>query len=357
MSRSAIFNVLKIAFAAALIGYVVDKAGWENIRSSIANMDPAQWALGLGVILTGNVISMLRWQMLMRTVGLPTTTWDAVRLGFIGVFFNNVVPGLTGGDLVKAFYVARESPGMRADAVVTVIVDRIIGIVSLALIAAVVIPLDFAAYGEAAIGIYGFLAAAAIGGAAVLSRRIKARLKSLLPQGRSGKLSDALAKLDRAVSIYRTKLGVVCVAVLLSVVVHMCIIVGIWIFGNGIADGGLAAHAAGTADLEGPTIEQLTTLKDLDLTVYCSIIPIIMMISAVPIAPAGWGVGEAAFRYFFLLAGVAGALAVSLSLTFRVTSMLISLLGGVFLIFDRKRVMNELRSEDEDPTAHDPAAG
>ena len=52
-----------------------------------------------------------RWYYLLRAVGVPATYWESVRLSYIGFFFNSAVPGLTGGDLVKAFYIARQSPG------------------------------------------------------------------------------------------------------------------------------------------------------------------------------------------------------------------------------------------------------
>src|SRR5690606_6224686 len=43
-------------------------------------------------------------------------------------FFNLVLPGLTGGDLVKAGMAVRDHPHARADALVSVVVDRVIGL-------------------------------------------------------------------------------------------------------------------------------------------------------------------------------------------------------------------------------------
>ncbi|GJM20259.1 MAG: hypothetical protein DHS20C15_01740 [Planctomycetota bacterium] len=378
MSRKAIFNLLKIAFAFALVWYVIDQAGWDQIRDRLSEIDRQGWLLGLGLLLASHVVALLRWHVLMHSVGLNSTPWIALRLGFIGTFFNNVVPGLTGGDLIKALYVTRENPKQRTSAVVSVIVDRVVGIVALAIIAGVVIPLDFSRYQEAALGIYGFLLAAGLGGTLVLSRRMKARLRGLFGRKEGEGGNSLLSKLDAAVSLYRPRLGVLAQAMLLSFVSHLLIIVAISIFGDALAEGQrsmlaenppvLAAeqvaelhaelgHAPSETDLANARAldlvdrkAQLESLASVSLLEYCSILPIINIISALPVAPAGWGVGETAFKYFFGTIDVDEADSVSLSFTYRITALLISLVGGVFLLLDRKRVL-EVASGDGDSDA------
>jgi uncharacterized membrane protein YbhN (UPF0104 family) len=62
-------------------------------------------------------------------------------LMMIGIFFNFFVPGGTGGDVVKVFYLLKETPGRGAQAFLSVLVDRIIGLLSIILIAGVVLTL------------------------------------------------------------------------------------------------------------------------------------------------------------------------------------------------------------------------
>ena len=61
---------------------------------------------------------------------------DAMRIGFIGYLFNLAPMGIVGGDLLKAWMLAREKPGNRAKALASVVVDRIIGLYVLFLVAA-----------------------------------------------------------------------------------------------------------------------------------------------------------------------------------------------------------------------------
>lgn len=348
MSRKALVNVLKVVFAGGLLWFVIKQAGFNEVKERLAGIHLGTWMLGLTLLFAGSCISIFRWHMLMRSVGLDSQAWAAFRIGWIGTFFNNVVPGLTGGDLVKAIYITREHPRQRTDAVISVIVDRLVGIVALALIAAVVIPFDFERYRHVALGIYGFLGAAALGASLALSRRVKSRVRQALEKAgrKGGGENTLLGRIDRAISMYRDRLSMLGLALLMSFVVHLLLIVGIWFFGSALASGGVEAGTADPQVLHQRQAE-LAVLGRLGIDVYCSLIPIIMIISSLPIAPAGIGVGETAFMYFFGTVGVARADATALSLTYRFTTIVISLFGGVLLLLDRRRVHTDVPAEGE----------
>lgn len=89
-------------------------------------------SLGFGLSL---VLVAGRWWLLLGTQGIRIGYWEAVRLTFLGQFFNAVVPGTVGGDLVKAYYVSKHTP-KKAAALLSVFVDRLTGLVGLALMAA-----------------------------------------------------------------------------------------------------------------------------------------------------------------------------------------------------------------------------
>jgi uncharacterized membrane protein YbhN (UPF0104 family) len=60
-------------------------------------------------------------------------------------------------------------------------------------------------------------------------------------------------------------------------------------------------------------------------------------VSAVPISPSGWGVGEYLFRELYALAGDEPTIGVAVSITFRLLMMAMGLLGGVFLLLPSGR--------------------
>ena len=103
-------------------------------------LDPSGLWLAFGLLLAAAFVSITRWWRLLRVAGCNTTWLAANRLTFLGFFFNQVVPGgITGGDLVKAVLVVRENPSRRAEAFVSVIVDRVLGLIVVTGLATIVV--------------------------------------------------------------------------------------------------------------------------------------------------------------------------------------------------------------------------
>ena len=101
---------------------------------------PKNWPLLLAamvVVFCAVALTFVRWYLLVRAL-LRFRILDAFRLGFLGYLFNFVSVGSVGGDLFKAFFIAREQPGRRAEAVATVMVDRVVGYALVLLTSAVI---------------------------------------------------------------------------------------------------------------------------------------------------------------------------------------------------------------------------
>ena len=265
-----------------------------------------------------SLIVIVRWQRLMAVQGLSVPLWECVRLTYLGFFFNNVVPGLTGGDVVKAYYIARQSEGARATAAVSVFVDRIIGLVALALLGGAVLAfrLDEAAFRQPGLVIYIFLACSIVGGLVFFSRRVRKlirfeRLLEVLPGRR------VLREIDRSFFLYRYHKRELVIALILSLLNHSGLMVMNYGFG----------YALG--------------ITDVSLGTYFVLIPVVMMISSIPLLPGGWGLGEFAFAHFLGLAGVPFTQAIALSFVFRISNLLWSLPGGWFFVTRRHRVTRE----------------
>jgi len=282
-------------------------------------MDVGGLALAQVLFLTAVLTIVTRWWRLLSLAGCPTSWWNALRLTFLGLFFNNVLPGATGGDLVKGVMVAKENKGRGAEALVTVLVDRVFGMIALAIVALVVILL---APGEQ----FDDLRAALLWGLGVCvlgtglyaskSFRRKVGLSALvnrLP------VAEKLRSLDRAALEYLKQPGSVAIAFLFSFVNHALVTLGVYVLGGALG----------------------VPRSEVSLTQYFVLVPVANLISAVPLAPGGWGVGELAFRGLFLMIHASPAMGVAVSVTFRLSQLAIGLLGGLFLLFPGSR--DELR--------------
>lgn len=282
------------------------------------------------------LISITRWWYLLRNVDLPIPYKEAFRLSFIGFFFNSAVPGLTGGDLVKAFYIAKLKPEAKVRAFMTVLVDRVIGLFALGLLAGTILlfRLGDPAFRIAGYIVYSFLGACVLFGAIFLSRRLRKllHLRALIEKLPGKGFSHMLQDVDRAIVIYRSRPRAVVVAVLLSLLNHIS----------------LTFMAVGI----GRALQ-----IDLPVSTFAILVPVCMMVASIPMLPGGWGLREGAFAYFFGGKGIGFAFATALSVMIGLTQLIWSLLGGILFIFSSDRVSRQELQDFSDEVEAEVEAG
>jgi len=294
-------------------------------------MDVTRLILALGLFVLAVMTIITRWWRLLALAGCPTSWGNALRLTFLGLFFNNVLPGATGGDVVKGLAVAHENKGRGAEALVTVLVDRVFGMIALALVALFVILVapflvrddGLERFGDLRASLLWGLAVCALGVLLYASKTFRRRaglsaLVDRLP------LSEKLRSLDRAALVYLKRPRPVVIAFLFSFVNHTLVTLGVFVLGGALG----------------------VPRGDVSLTDYFVLVPVANLISAVPLAPGGWGVGELAFQGLFRMIHASPAMGVAVSVTFRLSQLAIGLFGGVFLLLPSSRT--ELREARRD---------
>lgn len=174
-------------------------------------------------------VAALRWQRLLRSQGIPCPLATAFRLVLLGIFFNQVLLGATGGDMVRAYAIAARSPGRRTGAVMSVVADRALGLLML-LVVAVVAGLLHAGLVLGHPEVASMLAVAAgallmvcaslalLFSGTVRGAPLVQALKPRLP------FREALARVDAALWVYRRSLPDVRAAAALSLGLHALII-------------------------------------------------------------------------------------------------------------------------------------
>ena len=138
-TKQLISNGIKVALSAALIGYLAWQAYHDQRFYDLATK-PKNWAVlvcALPLCLAAVTVTILRWQLFVRTLGLTFTTRDALRAGFVGYLVNLAPFGLVGGDSIKAVMLIHKNPRRKTEAVASVVVDRVIGLYALLLLAAI----------------------------------------------------------------------------------------------------------------------------------------------------------------------------------------------------------------------------
>ena len=300
----------------------------EGLVTIFRRLTVGRYTLAMLLIFAMYCLGILRWTLLLRAQSLPVPLSRAFQLTFIGFFFNNIVPGLTGGDVVKAVMIARDHPGRGAAAVGAVIADRVIGILVLAFMSAGVLLFTFSRYETAGTAIFLFLGTVAAVILLFFSRRVRRglRINELL---RRLPGSGLLMKLEEAFLLYRERKKIILVAMGLSLVAHFCNILAIYLMGMDLG----VTRSAG--------------LQGEPLIAYFATVPIILIASSIPLLPGGWGLGELMYGYFFRTVGIRNlGLSVGLSVLSRASMMIWSLLGGVFLVLHRKEARDAIRQSE-----------
>lgn len=142
--RKWLIPALKYLVGIAVLAIVVIRH-WEpegedgvGLKSALTRSNRWEFFVLSGMCLaTCTALTFVRWYWLVRAQDLPFTLRDAFRLGLVGYFFNTLLPGSVGGDLLKAAFLAREQK-RRTVAISTILIDRGVGLWGLvALMAAV----------------------------------------------------------------------------------------------------------------------------------------------------------------------------------------------------------------------------
>jgi len=110
------------------------KLDFKEVAKVFSNI--SVWVLGVVVaaFLVSQGILAFRWWLFMRSSNIHIPLWSAVKLTFLGLYFNNFLPGSIGGDLVRAWYVAKHTH-RRMAAVISVFVDRLLALLATILMA------------------------------------------------------------------------------------------------------------------------------------------------------------------------------------------------------------------------------
>ena len=129
--------LLKTALAGGLIYWLFKSKRLDY--HAFLQIEITPWVIGLiglavGGVFLGQLLLALRLLLLLKAAKVDVTYGRVLGVTLIGSFFSAVLPGLVGGDVVRALYLCSDAVGKRANAVGTVIADRALGFYSLFLL-------------------------------------------------------------------------------------------------------------------------------------------------------------------------------------------------------------------------------
>ncbi|MFZ0390927.1 MAG: lysylphosphatidylglycerol synthase transmembrane domain-containing protein [Calditrichia bacterium] len=311
--KRAILNIVRVVISAGLLIYLIYLADFDKIITTLSNMSPAAALIAMAAFMVTVAILSLRWYLLVRAHALPVTFGKLFIYYMIGFFFNNFLPTSIGGDVSRAVYLSQQT-GTRAVSLGTVFLERVIGLLATLSLAGVSL---FWLIGHAdnqnIIYLLAVLALILAGGMAVLlSRRLYQRLTSLLGMLTFFDLGNRISKVFDSLHYYRDKKRVLLGAWVCSLGSQFMLIVMNYVLALGL------------------------NIREVSFGYFFLVVPVTFIISLLP-SINGLGVRDWGYQLLLLGQGVARAKIISLSFMVISVPILMSMIGGAFLLIYRQR--------------------
>jgi glycosyltransferase 2 family protein len=297
--RGALAQLLKILISVALMVFALRKIDFHTLVSRL-DLGSLGWiALAILTALLQVGLGGLRWREIAAECGLSLTMRQALRFTLIGTFFNQALPSSIGGDAMRIWLAQRGGVGWRP-ATYSVIVDRAMGMIVLAMLVVATLPWSYRLISDVQ-GRYALLLIdfAALAGGIVFLATGRLGWRWLQTRWQTRDLFACSQIANRVIFSARRgpRIGV------LSLFIHVLNVTVIW---------------CAVRSIEAP----VTFFEVFEL------IPPVILVTAVPISIAGWGVREASMGLAFGYAGLLASEGVNVSLLFGATALLVGALGG-----------------------------
>jgi uncharacterized protein (TIRG00374 family) len=142
--KKILVTILQLAVTIALLIWVFHDPHQRAQMAVALRTADYRW-LGVSVLayIIVEVAAGARWQILLRVQSIRLKVSRLSGLFLIGMFFNQFLPGGTGGDIIKSYFLLKETAHHKAGALLAVVFDRLIGLVALVTITVTLVSLRF----------------------------------------------------------------------------------------------------------------------------------------------------------------------------------------------------------------------
>ncbi|HVM98342.1 MAG TPA: lysylphosphatidylglycerol synthase transmembrane domain-containing protein, partial [Candidatus Acidoferrales bacterium] len=297
-TRQQFGTLLKVAISAGIVGFILTRvdlaALWRNARS----VGSVTFAFVFALSILQNVLCVIRWDVVMGALSRRLRFWPALQANYVSVCLGQCLPSVVGGDAYRIYWLYRQGHAL-AVSIRALLLDRISAVLALVLMLGTGVPWillrfhDVAVLTAVAVTLAGGVCAAL---ALLCGDRLPIAWRRLRVVAELAVLS---ASARRVLLVPYTGVQVMS----LSLLVHTLTAVAMFVFAR---DMGLPLYF-------------------LDCVV---LVPLLTVVSALPISIAGWGVREGAMVAALSGLGVRPDQSLVLSILLGIQPLLNGLIGA-----------------------------
>lgn len=302
--------LLSLGLLAWLLTQIDLWQAWEVLRGVRLG-----WLAAMVVVMAvGRFVAGYRWFVLLRPIDPTVGLGDVLRIHFMSGFLGQFLPGIVGMEAIRVVALGRLHNNL-AQSFASVMLDRILGLVSLVALALIALPLAPTRLPES-IRVTALLTLLVLFGVVwmILSQRVRATVERLIPARHQPRFVERTQKIYRCVDQYRSRPGLLTWGFLLAMVFQVSRVLAQM----------FAAIALGVS------------LQQVPAGYYFVFVPIILFLIMLPVSIGGLGVREMSYVGLFGLAGMSEEQAFTLAVLTMLLTRLMSLPGLYFVLRARR---------------------
>ncbi|MEM1157578.1 MAG: lysylphosphatidylglycerol synthase transmembrane domain-containing protein [Verrucomicrobiota bacterium] len=306
--------LIRIVVAVLICYYLYTQIDWNSFFRLVSDAEVSWILIAAGCYGMTTALGMTRWHLLLKTCHAEMRFTRTAQLTMIGLFANLFLPSSMGGDLFKGYYASREIPHIKPTVIMSIIMERLLGFIAMFLISTTLILFRFDALtAEPAtkiavyfyFGLFGLIL-----GIIVLGSWKK--FGQYIPLWKRLPIEEQLREAGNAYRFFLHHQSCFWGGLALSCMAHFTLM-GTFYF----VSVGLNMH-----------------LNFWDLA---AVLPLIMVVSMIPVTPGGVGLREVAFTHFLQFAHMTEEASVALSLGGTAVIYTWALSGGLVLLQFRSK--------------------
>jgi uncharacterized membrane protein YbhN (UPF0104 family) len=304
MVRKTFFFILKISLSLFLIAYVLGRIHVGDVIQELRTLGWGYVLLACGVLLIQFWMSAYRWNVTLSTLGAHLPWKMVFRINWTALFFNQALPASIGGDATRVWFLHRRGhPAMTTVSSILIgHIGMITGLILISLVGLGILLKEPTPLNPGLVFLYWFVPLLLLG--TVFGTFFLCCFGEYFP-----KPIPTLARHLKMMLNHAKQFWIFC---FLSVVSCLLLIVVSYLLG-------LALHLP------------ITWMN------FVCLMPLVILASVLPISIGGWGPREAATILLFGHIGISSSASFTLSVLLALCTIVVSLPGAIFYLFDHKQ--------------------
>jgi glycosyltransferase 2 family protein len=321
-SRATLRLLLKLLISVGLLALLVWIVDPRELGRQLPAAQPGWLIASLALAIANRILMGLKWNILVRALGVPLSWSDSVKAYFAASFAGIFLPATVGADTVRTFIVSK-SHGNTSRIISSIIAERLIGLIVLAGFAflgvlvvinlyGTVIPLSASAGLAIAVVAISLLIGCWFVTTPLFTRLISGVVRNFESRGgRWTRLGAVLGEIRTSLVLYRDQPAALAAFFALTSLENLVAIVRAW----------FVALAFGV---------------DIGVVLFFLITPIEQFASRLPISFNGLGIREGLFTYALMLVGNAPATGLAVGLVNHLL-FIVAILPGIWFLAAGRR--------------------